>query len=58
MLKSILCDYREAYILVKRTITIKGVGSDATARQADEKINKTSTTQKLYTSYRLYMISN
>ena len=58
MLKSILCDYREAYILVKRTITITGVGSDATARQADEKINKTSTTQKLYTSYRLYMISN
>ena len=34
MLKSSLCDYSDAYILVKRTITITGAGADAAARQA------------------------
>ena len=36
MFKSSLCDYSDAYILVKRTITITGAGADAAARQADE----------------------
>ena len=37
MLKSSLCDYSDAYILVKGTITITGRGADAEARQADER---------------------
>ena len=37
MLKSSLCDYSDACILVKRTITINGRGADAAARQADER---------------------
>ena len=37
MLKSILCDYSDAYILVKGKITIAGAGNDAAARQADER---------------------
>ena len=37
MLKSSLCDYSDAYILVKGTITINGRGGDAVARQADER---------------------
>ena len=37
MLKSSLCDYSDAYILVKRTITITGAGADAAAKQADER---------------------
>ena len=37
MLKSSLCDYADAYILVKGTITITGAGNDAAARQADER---------------------
>ena len=37
MLKSSLCDYRDAYILVKGRITITGAGNDAVARQADER---------------------
>ena len=37
MLKSSLCDYSDAYILVKGTITISGAGADAAARQADER---------------------
>ena len=37
MLKSSLCDYNDAYILVKRTITITGAGADPAARQADER---------------------
>ena len=37
MLKSILCDYSDAYILVKGKITIAGAGADAAARQADER---------------------
>ena len=39
MLKSSLCDYSDAYILVKEKITIRGEGDDAAARQAD-KIDK------------------
>ena len=31
-LKTILCDYRDAYILVKGRITITGAGDDAAAR--------------------------
>ena len=37
MLKSSLCDYSDAYILVKEAITIIGRGADAAARQADER---------------------
>ena len=36
MLKSSLCDYSDAYILVKRTIAITGEGADAAGREADE----------------------
>ena len=37
MLKSNLCDYADAYILVKAKITITGHGDDDAARQADER---------------------
>ena len=37
MLKSSLCDYSDAYILVKGAITITGAGAYAAARQADER---------------------
>ena len=37
MLRSNLCDYADAYILVKGAITITGAGDDAAARQADER---------------------
>ena len=37
MLRSNSCDYADAYILVKGTITITGTGTDAAARQADER---------------------
>ena len=37
MLKSSLCDYSDAYILVKVKITITGAGNDAAARQVDER---------------------
>ena len=37
MLKSSLCDYSDAYILVKGTIAINGRGADAAVRQADER---------------------
>ena len=37
MLKSSLCDYSDAYILVKGTITIAGAGPDEAARRADER---------------------
>ena len=37
MLKSILYDYCDAYILVKGTITITGEGDDAAARQVNER---------------------
>ena len=35
MLKSYFCGYSDAYILVKGTITIKGAGADAAARNKD-----------------------
>ena len=37
MLRSNLCDYADAYIHVKRTITITGARDDAAERQADER---------------------
>ena len=37
MLKSDLCDYADAYIFVKGTITITGHGDDDAARQLDER---------------------
>ena len=37
MLKSSLCDYSDAYILVKGKITITGAAADAVATQADER---------------------
>ena len=37
MFKSSLCDYSDAYIYVKGTITITGAGTDAAAKQADER---------------------
>ena len=36
MSKSSICDYRDAYILVKGRITINGAGNNDNARQADE----------------------
>ena len=36
MLKSSLCDYSDAYILIQGKITITGIGADAAARQTDE----------------------
>ena len=42
MLKSSLCDYSDAYILVKGAITITGAGDNIAARQADER-NKGAT---------------
>ena len=36
MLRSTLCDYADAYILVKETITIIGAGNDDATKQADE----------------------
>ena len=36
-LKSSLCDYSDAYILVKGRIKIAGAGDNAGARQADER---------------------
>ena len=37
MLRFSLCDYADAYTLVKGTITITGVGDHAAARRADER---------------------
>ena len=37
MLKSSLCDYMGAYIIVKGKITVTGEGDNAAARQADER---------------------
>ena len=37
MLRSNLCDYADAYILVKGTITITGAGDDDAAKQLDER---------------------
>ena len=35
MLRSSLCDYADAYILVKGTITITGEGDEDAAKQLD-----------------------
>ena len=40
MLKSSLCDYSDAYILVKGTITITGAGANAATQKADERIKQ------------------
>ena len=37
ILKSSLCNYSGAYIIVKGKITITGVGDNAAAKQADER---------------------
>ena len=37
MLKSYLCDYSDAFILVKGRITITGAGDDAAERQPEER---------------------
>ena len=37
MLRSNLCDYADAYILVKRTITVTGAGNDDAAKRLDER---------------------
>ena len=37
MLRSNLCDYADAYIHVKGTITITGAGDNASVRQLDER---------------------
>ena len=37
MLRSNLCDYADAYILVKGTITITGAGADAAAKRVGER---------------------
>ena len=37
MLRSNLCDYADAYILVKRAITITGARNDDAAKRADER---------------------
>ena len=37
MLRSSLCEYADAYILVKGTIAITGEGGDTAARQVDER---------------------
>ena len=37
ILKSSLCDYSDAYILVKETITIAGAGADHATKRLDEK---------------------
>ena len=37
MLRSNLCDYADAYILVNRTITITGAGNDDATKRADER---------------------
>ena len=37
ILRSDLCDYADAYTLVKRTITIAGAGNDDAAKQLDER---------------------
>ena len=34
---SSLCNYSDAYILVKERITVTGAGADAVARQGDER---------------------
>ena len=50
MLKSSLCDYSDAYILVKGKVTITGAGADAAARQVEER-NKHVAFKKLCSIY-------
>ena len=40
MLKSGLCDYSDAYILVSETKTFTGLGADDSVKQADEREKK------------------
>ena len=40
MLKSILCDYSDAYILVTGTIIVAGAGATVVARQTDRNNNQ------------------
>ena len=42
MLSSSLCNYSDAYILIKREIAITGAGDNAVARQAEERDNGVS----------------
>ena len=42
MLKSSICDYSDAYILVKGNVTITWAGADAAARNADKRNNQVS----------------
>ena len=37
MLRSSLCDYSDAYILVSGAMTLTGAGNDDAARQLDER---------------------
>ena len=37
MLRSSLCDYSNAYIIVSRTVTITGAGADDAAKRLDER---------------------
>ena len=37
MLKSSLCDYSDAYILLRGTITISGTGADDAAKREDKR---------------------
>ena len=37
MIRSDLCDYSDAYILVSGTITITGAGDDDNAKRTDER---------------------
>ena len=37
MMKSVLCDYSDAYILVKGTITINGEGLEVGVRKSNER---------------------
>ena len=37
MLKSRLCDYSNAYLLVSGTVTIGGAGADDNAKRTDER---------------------
>ena len=53
MLRSNLCDYADAYILVKGTITITGAGDNDAAKQADER-NKGVIFKKLCTIYLMH----
>ena len=51
MIKSSLCDYSDAYILVKETITATWSESDAAARWTSN-IEKSSTSHWLHKQYK------